>query len=72
MTEELRVKTEMDGVNPVKFEYDSRNHCIESIEDKEGDGGYFILYVKSFSGVINITKKKGKEHLNIPILYQIF
>ena len=62
MTEELRIKTEMDGVNPVKFEYDSQNNYIESIEDKDGDGVYLVLYVNNFSGAINIMKeKRGKD-----------
>lgn len=46
MTEELRIKTEMDRVNPVKFEYDSQNNCIESIEDKDGDGVYLCPLCK--------------------------
>jgi len=46
VTEELRIKTEMDGVNPVKFEYDSQNNCIESIEDQDGDGVYLCPLCK--------------------------
>lgn len=51
----------MDGVNPVKFEYDSQNNYIESIEDKDEDGVYLVLYVNNFSGAINIMKEKRKK-----------
>ena len=63
VTEELRIRTEMDGVNPVKFEYDSRNNCIESIEDKEGDGVYFCPLCKElFWSNKHYEKEKGKGH----------
>ena len=51
----------MDGVNPVKFEYDSQNNYIESIEDKDGDGVYLVLYVNNFFEAINIMKEKRKK-----------
>lgn len=38
--------TGIDAVNPVKFEYISTNHFIESIEDKDGDGVYFCARCK--------------------------
>lgn len=63
MTEELRIKTEMDGVNPVKFEYDSQNNCIESIEDKDGDGVYLCPLCKQlFWSNKHYEKEKEKGH----------
>lgn len=61
MTEELRIKTEMDGVNPVKFEYDSQNNCIESIEDKDGDGVYLCPLCKQLFWSNEHYEKKGKR-----------
>lgn len=64
MTEELRIKTEMDGVNPVKFEYDSQNNCIESIEDKDGDGVYLCPLCKQLfwsNKYFEKEKEKGYE-----------
>ena len=39
-------ETEINTVNPVKFEYISTNNFIETIEDKDGDGVYFCTLCK--------------------------
>jgi len=39
-------ETEINAVNPVKFEYISKKHFIEAIEDKDGDGVYFCTLCK--------------------------
>jgi len=57
-------ETEIDAVNPVKFEYDSRNHCIESIEDREGDGVYFCTLCKElFGSQKRYEQEKRKGHI---------
>jgi len=63
VTTGLGAKTKMDGINPVKFEYDSQNLCIETIEDKEGDGVYFCPLCKNlFWNNKHYEKEKGKGH----------
>ena len=53
----------MDGVNSVKFEYDSQNNCIESIEDKDGDEVYLCPLCKQLFWSNKHYEKKGQRAL---------
>jgi len=61
VTEELRIKTEMDEVNPVKFEYDPKIIVSNLSKIKMEMGYIFVLYVNNFSGAINIMKEKSQK-----------
>jgi hypothetical protein len=56
-------ETEINAVNPVKFEYISTNHFIEAIEDKDGDGVYFCTLCKElFWSHERYKQEKRNEH----------
>ncbi len=63
VTTGLGVETKMDWINPVKFEYDSQNNCIETIEDKDGDGVILCpLCKKLFWNNKHYKKEREKGH----------
>ena len=54
---------EIELINPVKFEYNFEDSCIEAVEDKEGDGLYFCpLCKKFFCDNNHYTKEIDKGH----------
>ena len=57
-------ETEINAVNPVKFEYISTKHFIEAIEDKDGDGVYFCTLCKElFWSEKCYEQEKKKGHI---------
>lgn len=55
--------TEIDQVNPVKFEYDPYDNSLRAIEDINGEGVYFCHLCKElFWGIAAYEKEKRRFH----------
>ena len=56
-------ETGIDAVNPVKFEYISTKHLIDSLQDNENDGVFFCTLCKElFWSLKRYKKERGMGH----------
>jgi hypothetical protein len=57
------LETGTDAVNPVKFEYISTKHLIDSLQDNENDGVFFCTLCKElFWGIERYRKERKMGH----------